>query len=106
MRTVKSCRHCFSQAQLKEILTAAGAELVEQLPEPSQVSASGPGAGKRRAREKASRQFLVLSEEVPPSELLASCTLMRVVPVKVDWLLDSISFYSLRPIEEYAHAVS
>ena len=43
----------------------------------------------------------MLTEEAPSPQLLESCAVLGVTPLKVDWLLDAISHYEPRPFAAY-----
>mgnify|MGYP002632373250 CR=1 FL=1 len=84
--------------------------MLERLPEPRAANACGPSSSnsskRRQACSSRARQMIVISEEAPPEDLLQECALLPAPVVKCDWLLDSISYYALQSLPEYAHSAS
>ena len=87
---------------LRDLLTGGGATVCDKLESALTLGGGGGGGGGSKKRERKARaKLLVLSEEPPSPALTASCEQHGVKLVRPDWLLDSISYYELRPHREY-----
>ena len=92
------------KSEVRSLLIVGGATVHERL---EGMLASCVVEKKKRSVKstevaKGSGYMVALSEQQPTTSTLEMCAQKNVPLVRVDWLLDSISHYLLRPIEEFA----
>ena len=91
------------RSDLKELLSLAGAIVVDQLPQTPAFLLGGGGSRRRKSRTDMAmpRSFVVVTDQHPQCDEAfdTQCRALRIASVSPSWVFDTVSYASPRPLE-------